>query len=93
MATTMRAQARAAKDALAPWHASYDYYNFAETPPEAHTVLPPASYHRLQQIKATYDPDQGIISTHPVYSGFHCGQALADADSGWASVIPGKAAT
>jgi hypothetical protein len=32
-------------------------------------VLPPASYHRLQQIKATYDPDQAIISTHPVYSG------------------------
>jgi FAD/FMN-containing dehydrogenase len=69
LADAVRAQIRAVKDALTPWHASYDYYNFAETPAEAHTVLPPASYHRLQQIKATYDPDQAIISTHPVYSG------------------------
>jgi hypothetical protein len=29
-------------------------------------MLPPASYHRLQQIKAAYDPDQVIISAHPV---------------------------
>lgn len=26
----------------------------------------PASYDRLQRIKATYDPDQTIISAHPV---------------------------
>jgi FAD/FMN-containing dehydrogenase len=71
LATMMRAQAQAVKDALTPWHASYDYYNFAETPAEAHTVLPPASYHRLRQIKATYDPDQAIISTHPVWPARH----------------------
>jgi hypothetical protein len=29
-------------------------------------VLPRASYHRLQQIKATYEPGQAIISAHPV---------------------------
>jgi FAD/FMN-containing dehydrogenase len=63
---TVRAHAQAVKDALAPWHASYDYYNFEETPGAASTVLPAASYHRLQQIKARYDPDQVIISTHPV---------------------------
>jgi hypothetical protein len=57
---------RALKDALAPWHAGYDYYNFVETPAEAEVVLPPASYDRLQSIKATYDPDQTIISAHPV---------------------------
>jgi len=59
-------QAHAVKDALAPWHAGYDYYNFAETPAAAGAVLPPASSQRLSNIKASYDPDQMIISAHPV---------------------------
>src|SRR5262249_40229894 len=66
LAAAGRAQARALKEALAPWHAGYDYYNFVETPAEAEVVLPPASYERLQRIKAAYDPDQAIISAHPV---------------------------
>jgi hypothetical protein len=61
------AQAQAVKDALAPWHAGYDYYNFEQTPAPAMAVLPPASYRRLQEIKAAYDPDQMIISAHPVW--------------------------
>ena len=67
LAAAVRAQAHAVKDALAPWHAGYDYYNFEETPAPASAVLPPASYRRLQQIKATYDPDQVIISAHPAW--------------------------
>lgn len=67
LADAVRAHARAAKDALAPWHASYNYYNFAETPAGASAVLPRHSYHRLQKIKAAYDPDQAIIATHPVW--------------------------
>jgi hypothetical protein len=67
LAGPARAQAQAVKDALAPWHTSYDYYNFAETPAAASAVLPPASYRRLQEIKAAYDPDQVIISAHPVW--------------------------
>jgi hypothetical protein len=66
LAAAVREHAQAAKDALAAWHASYDYYNFEETPAPASAVLPPASYHRLQKIKAAYDPDQAIISAHPV---------------------------
>ena len=66
LAAAVRAHAQAARDALAPWHASYDYYNFEETPAPASAVLSPASYHRLQKIKASYDPDQAIISAHPV---------------------------
>jgi FAD/FMN-containing dehydrogenase len=62
----VRAHVRALKDALTPWHAGYDYYNFAEIPAEAEVVLPPASYQRLREIKATYDRDQAIISAHPV---------------------------
>jgi len=63
----VRAHVQAVKDALAPWHASYGYYNFEETPAAAAAVLPPASARRLQEIKAAYDPDQVIISTHPVW--------------------------
>jgi len=66
LAAAVRGHAQAVKDALAAWHASYDYYNFEETPAAASAVLPPASYHRLQKIKASYDPDQAIISAHPV---------------------------
>jgi hypothetical protein len=58
---------QAVKDALAPWHASYDYYNFEDTPAAATAVLPPASARRLQEIKAAYDPGQVIISAHPVW--------------------------
>jgi FAD binding domain len=66
LAAAVRGHAQAVKDALAAWHASYDYYNFEEIPVPASAVLPPASYHRLQKIKASYDPDQAIIYAHPV---------------------------
>jgi hypothetical protein len=62
----VRAHVRAVKDALAPWQAGYDYYNFAETPADARAVLPADSYERLRQIKTMYDPDQVIVSAHPV---------------------------
>jgi FAD/FMN-containing dehydrogenase len=62
----VRAQARAVKHALTPWRAAYDYYNLAETPAGANAVLPHDAYLRLREIKAYYDPDQAIISAHPV---------------------------
>jgi hypothetical protein len=62
----VRAHARAVQDALEPWSVAYDYYNFAEAPSEADAVLPPDSYRRLREIKARYDPDQALISAHPV---------------------------
>jgi hypothetical protein len=67
LASAVRTHARAIKDALTPWHARYDYYNFEEIPAAASAVLPPVSYHRLQKIKASYDADQVIISAHPVW--------------------------
>jgi hypothetical protein len=65
LAATVRAQAQTVKDALAPWHAGYGWYNSEEAPVPASAVLPAASYRRLQKIKAAYDPDQAIISAHP----------------------------
>src|SRR5580704_455386 len=67
LAAAVRTQAQAVKDAFAPWRVGYDYYNSEETPAPASGVLPLASYRRLQKIKAAYDPDQAIISAHPVW--------------------------
>jgi FAD binding domain len=67
LATAVRRDAQAATDALAAWHASYDYFDLVETPAPASAVLPADSYRRLQEIKSSYDPDQMIISTHPVW--------------------------
>ena len=66
LAEAARTHARALKEALAPWHAGYDSCNFVETPAEAEVVLPHAPCQRLREIKAAYDPDQAIISAHPV---------------------------
>jgi hypothetical protein len=67
----VRAHAQALKDALRVWRADHDYYNFVETPAEAHVAFPHASYQRLREVKARYDPDQVIISTHPVRPAGH----------------------
>jgi hypothetical protein len=66
VAGAVRSDARALKDALMPWHARHDYYNFVEIRAGAEAALPDASYRRLQKIKAEYDPDEMIISAHPV---------------------------
>jgi len=63
---TVGGQAQALKDALAPWHASYSYYNSADAPAPAQALLPPVAYQRLKQIKTSHDPDNVIISAHPV---------------------------
>lgn len=65
-AATVRGHAQAVKDALAPWRASYDHYNFTDVPVTADAVLQPDSYRRIQQIKTGCDPDGVIISQHPV---------------------------
>jgi FAD/FMN-containing dehydrogenase len=66
LAGAVRSHAQAVTEELSPWQASYDYYNFKETRAAASSVLPAASYRRLQEIKAGYDPDQAIIAVHPV---------------------------
>ena len=65
LAGSVRAHVQAIKDALAPWHAGYDYYDFKDTPATAAAVLPPASVRRLQEITAAYDPERVVISAHP----------------------------
>jgi hypothetical protein len=66
LAEAARTHARALMEALPLWHAGYDYDNFVDTPAEAEVVLPHASCQRLRETKPAYDPDQSIISAHPV---------------------------
>jgi hypothetical protein len=65
-AGTIGDQVQAVKRALGPWHASYSFYNATDSPTSVRALLPPGSYQRLQQIKNRYDPDDAIISAHPV---------------------------
>jgi FAD/FMN-containing dehydrogenase len=62
----VRTYVRALKNSVTTWHAGYDYYNFVATPAEAEVVLPRVSFERLQRVKAAFDPDEAIISAHPV---------------------------
>jgi hypothetical protein len=64
----LRSDLRAVDEALGDWRAEHGYYNFLDTVADADAVFPPSAYHRLQEIKARYDPDDTIISAHPVRS-------------------------
>ena len=52
--------------ALEPWEAEHTYLNFAETRRKPTTLFSSASYDRLRQIKAIFDPHDVIRSNHPV---------------------------
>jgi hypothetical protein len=54
------------REALSPWRADYDFFNFLEIPADADAVLSRESYRRLREIKSKYDPKETIISRHPV---------------------------
>ena len=62
----VRMHVRPLRDALAPWHAGYDYCNFVDAPAEAELVLLAASHEQLQKVTAGYDPDQTMISAHAI---------------------------
>jgi Berberine and berberine like len=53
--------------ALSPWDASHHYMNFSDRPIDSRMLYPRAyTYHRLQAIKAKYDPADMIQSNHPI---------------------------
>lgn len=66
MGEAVKSYVRVVKDTLAPWRAEFNYYNFAESNSGAEEVLPSDSYRRLRDVKAKYDPDEMIVSAHPV---------------------------
>ena len=52
--------------ALAPWDSGRRYLNFAETRVDPRTIYPEASFDRLMQAKARYDPTNMFRANHPL---------------------------
>jgi FAD binding domain len=53
-------------EALEPWAAAGGYFNFAERPCEADSILPPEVCERLAEVKRRRDPEGTIVGAHPV---------------------------
>jgi FAD/FMN-containing dehydrogenase len=51
---------------LGPWDSGRRYLNFAESPVDPRSIYSEASYERLRQVKATYDPTGMFLANHPV---------------------------
>ena len=66
MEAAVKVHAQTVKDALAPWAAGRGYFNFSDTPLEGRSLYPPATYLRLQDVKAAYDPDELFRVSHPI---------------------------
>jgi hypothetical protein len=65
MARAVEGRAARVTSAMAPWRAARDYLNYAERS-ELPTLLAPEVCERLGRVKASYDPDDGIVSGHPI---------------------------
>ncbi len=53
-------------EAMGPWAAEGGYFNFAERPCDAGTILPSETCARLGEIKRRYDPENRIVANHAV---------------------------
>ncbi len=62
----VRAAVDAVQTRLAPWSTGHVYLNFAERHKAGTALFGADTYHRLQQVKSTYDPADLIRSNHPV---------------------------
>jgi hypothetical protein len=55
--------------AMGPWAADGGYFNFAERPCDADSILPPDVCARLAEVKRRWDPDSRIVANHAVSLG------------------------
>ncbi len=53
-------------EAMAPWVAEGGYFNFAERPCDADSILPAETCTRLAAVKRQWDPDGRIVANHVV---------------------------
>jgi hypothetical protein len=51
---------------MEPWSADGGYFNFAERPCDADSILPPEVCARLGEVKRKWDPDGRIVGNHAV---------------------------
>jgi hypothetical protein len=66
LGVAIEARIDALKSALAPWSSDAAYLNFFERPADASAFYPPETYARLRAAKVTYDPDELLVSNHPI---------------------------
>ena len=59
-------QVRAIKGAMTPWASRQMYFNFADSRRPMETFWDAESFARLRRVKAAVDPDEVILSNHPV---------------------------
>jgi FAD binding domain len=52
-------------EAMEPWAAQGGYFNFAERPCNANTILPAEVCARLAEVKRHWDPEGTIVAAHP----------------------------
>ena len=60
------AQVRAIKGAMTPWASRQMYFNFADSRRPMETFWDEATFARLRRVKAAVDPDEVILSNHPI---------------------------
>jgi FAD/FMN-containing dehydrogenase len=53
-------------EALAPWRTAATYMNFTERREDASAFYPPATYRRLREVKARFDPAELFRANHPI---------------------------
>jgi FAD/FMN-containing dehydrogenase len=53
-------------DRLASWHSGHRYLNFAESRVDPQLLFSEASYDRLRELRARYDPNEIFVANHPI---------------------------
>ena len=68
MASAIKRHLDLVSNALEPWDSDVAYANFIDVPIDTRTCYPPATFHRLQEVKARYDRDDLFRANHPIPS-------------------------
>ena len=53
-------------DALKPWDSGVRLANFSDVPIDTRRCFSPETFHRLQEVKGRYDPDDLFRVNHPI---------------------------
>jgi hypothetical protein len=83
----VRSQVGAPKDALTPWNAGYDYYNFVQTPAAADVVLPPPRISACRRSRRCTTPTRR--SSRPTC--WPAGGCMSTTEAAAAAVTPASA--
>jgi FAD binding domain/Berberine and berberine like len=66
MASAINGHLDLVSNALEPWDSGVTYANFIDVPIDTRRCYPPATFNRLQEVKARYDPDDLFRANHPI---------------------------